>query len=100
MASKVIGGHSGVAKSAHAIAVKCWDHAKTALTSNILAGITYIQIGAQISRRPSIANFSWHCESRDSLVAAVNHALSAGIHIVAGAGNSHMTVFLFPSHGE
>ena len=100
MASKAVGLYSGLAKSAKVIAVKCWDHAKDAFTSDIVAGITYIHLGAQISKKPSIANFSWHCASTDALGAAAAHAILAGVHIVAAAGNSRMETLYFPSWGE
>lgn len=100
MASKAAGTILGVASSAKVIAVKCWDRAPEALTSDIVGGITYITLGALQSKRPSVANFSWHCASTDSLVAAAAHAILAGVHIVAAAGNSRMEVLFFPGQSE
>jgi cerevisin len=100
MASKAAGRFLGVAPQAKLIAVKCWDYAVEALVSDMVGGITYITLGALSSKKPSVANFAWHCSSTNSLVQAASHAILAGVHIVAAAGNSRMEALYFPSQSE
>jgi len=100
MASKAVGSSFGVARSANVIAVKCWNVDREAYLSDIVAGISYIMFEAMESKRPSVANFSWHCRSTPALVKAAASAIAAGVHIVAAAGNSHTEVFNFPCDGE
>jgi hypothetical protein len=100
MASKAVANYLGVATSANVIAVKSWDHAIYAYTSDIVAGITYITAAALQSKRPSVANFSWSCEYTNALAAAAASAILAGVHIVAAAGNLGIECIDFPSQSE
>ncbi|CAG8634436.1 1957_t:CDS:2 [Ambispora leptoticha] len=84
----IIGGKVfGVAKKVNLIAVKCLDDNGEGTLNNILYGFEFIINHHNNSKRPAIANLSFGTQ-RDKLVdMAVNQVVSAGITVVAAAGN-------------
>ncbi|CAG8466919.1 1030_t:CDS:2 [Ambispora gerdemannii] len=84
----IIGGKVyGVAKKVNLIAVKCLDDRGEGTLNSILYGFEYVMKQHNATKRPAIANLSFGTERNKLVDMAVNQLVSAGIIVVAAAGN-------------
>jgi cerevisin len=89
MASVAIGTNYGVASAANAIAVKISDGFPIR-SAAVIGACDWVMHAASTSRKPSVANMSFHVKKNDAMEQAVKAVIEAGIHVTASAGNKHI----------
>ncbi|PPQ67557.1 hypothetical protein CVT24_002837 [Panaeolus cyanescens] len=88
-AGTAAGTRYGVAKGANLIAVKVLSDSGSGATSGIVSGLNWVLSQARASGRPSVVSMSLGGSTATTLDNAVASLTSAGIHVVAAAGNSN-----------
>jgi len=90
VAGIAISNSYGVAKKAHAIAIKVLADDGSGSMSDVISGLDYVVKQAKTTKRPSIINISLGGDPTQSLDDAVSSALNQGIHISIAAGNDNV----------
>ncbi|PPQ72490.1 hypothetical protein CVT24_003253 [Panaeolus cyanescens] len=88
-AGTAAGTRYGVAKAANLIAVKVLSDSGSGATSGIVSGLNWVLSQARASGRPSVVSMSLGGSTATALDNAVASLTSAGIHVIAAAGNSN-----------
>lgn len=87
VAGLAAGSTYGVAKGARIIPVKVLDCSGYGSVSDIIRGLTWIKDDVTANPGPAVVNMSLGVESDSSLNTAVQSLITAGITVVAAAGN-------------
>ncbi|TEB20079.1 serine protease [Coprinellus micaceus] len=89
-AGTAVGGRWGVAKKANVFAVKVLSDSGSGSTTDVISGINYVSSQVKITKRPSVVSMSLGGSPNAALDAAAKALVTAGIHVVAAAGNSNV----------
>lgn len=87
VSSTIVGEKFGVARKAHAVAVKVLGDNGSGSNSGVVAGVDWVVSQYKANKKPSVINMSLGGSTSVILNAAVDAAFEAGIVVVVAAGN-------------